>query len=160
MKRIDWIGYFLIGLFLLLNFYCQGEPQKKAGLKSGRPGQTEIDTRKIADLVGVPFRIFKEESIGFGPRHKFLWVSVREKAAKPTIEALADEIIKETITKNPNTYQSFTIHFFHESGLLDEPGESNPFARATFLPDGNWEKVGRTAIKDYLDYKLTFKYFK
>lgn len=160
MRETKAILCFLCILFSFFNLSCQKEAGSQARLKPARPGQTEIDTRKIADLVGVPFRIFEEESIGFRPRHKFFWVSVSEKAARPAVEALANEIIKETIAQNPSAYQSFTIHFFYESKLQRDPGKSNPFARATFLPDGNWEKVGRTAIEDYQDYKLTFTYFK
>jgi hypothetical protein len=47
------------------------------------------------------------------------------------------------------------VHFFLESELKETTEASTPFARATYLPEGNWVKVGRASIEDYKDYRLT-----
>jgi hypothetical protein len=47
--------------------------------------------------------------------------------------------------------------------LEDELGasveRSRCFARANFLPQGGWVKVGRVPIDDYKDYALTYTFF-
>lgn len=89
------------------------------------------------------------------PHHKFFWVSLKSKLNKKQIETLAESIIKETIAKKPNTYHSFTIHFFWEKELGETLEKSPCFARATFLPEGSWQKVGRVPLDDYQSYRLT-----
>jgi hypothetical protein len=115
----------------------------------------EIDSEKIAADVGVRFRVIKTKALGESPRHKFYCVAVAEKTAGPKLEELAAAIVRETIAARPRTYHSFTVHFFWENELKETPEKSTPFARATYLPEGSWLKVGRASIEDYKDYRLT-----
>jgi len=154
MRKIE-IFCFLLVIFLLFEFSCKKESGSQTSLKPALSVQTEIDVQEIADLTGVRLRILKTESIGISPRHKFFWISLAEKAEKEKAEGLAKEIIKKTIALNPNTYHSFIIHFFYEKELTGTPEESKPFARATFLPYGTPDKVGRIPIDNYQDYILT-----
>ena len=77
-----------------------------------------------------------------------------ERADREKIEGLASALIKETIAANPATFYSFTIHFFCEPELAKTIEASRAFAHATFLPGGDWAKVGRVPIDDYKDYVL------
>jgi len=154
MRKIE-IFSFLLVIFLIFNVSCKKESGSKAPLKPAQSGQTEIDAQEIASLTGVRFRILKTESIGLSPRHKFFWICLAEKAEKEKVERLAKEIINKTIALNPKTYHSFILHFFCEGELAGTPEESEPFARATFLPYGTPDKVGRIPIDNYQDYILT-----
>jgi len=154
MRKIE-IFSFLFVILILFNVSCKKESGSKAPLKPAQSGQTEIDAQEITNLTGVRFRILKTESIGLSPRHKFFWICLAEKPEKEKVEGLAKEIIKKTIALNPKTYHSFIIHFFYEKELTGAPEESKPFARATFLPYGTPDKVGRIPIDNYQDYILT-----
>jgi hypothetical protein len=79
---------------------------------------------------------------------------LRQKINPSKLEQLATVIIKETIANKLKTYHSFTIHFFLEEKLKDTLEKSECCARAYFLPEGNWLKVGRVPIDDYKNYKL------
>jgi hypothetical protein len=114
----------------------------------------EIDPGKLANAVGVNFRILKEEAVAQTTRNKFYWISVGDKVAVPKIEELAMAVIRETIAARPQTYHSFTLHFIRESDLKETPESSAVFVRATYLPEGSWQKVGRVSIEDYKDYRL------
>lgn len=116
---------------------------------------TEVDVKKIEAQIGVSFKILRTETLGYMPLNKFFWVSVSEKVSPEKVEKLAEAIIKETILSRPRTYHSFTVHFFWEKELGPALETSQSFAKATFLPEGNWAKVGRVPIDDYKDYKLT-----
>jgi len=151
----NW-GIGLSVILLLLSFCCQKkEPTKKAFEERKEPGAAaEIDVQKVEAATGISFKILKTEAVGFMPRHKFFWVCVSERADKEKIEGLASAIIKETIAANPATFHSFTVHFFCEPELAKTLEASTAFARATFLPEGSWVKVGRAPIDDYKDYVL------
>ena len=116
---------------------------------------SEIDPEKIAAVVGVRFRVLKTEALGQMTRNKFYWICLGDKVAGPKLEELAMAIVRETIAARPQTYHSFAMHFFLESGLKETCEASTPFARANYLPEGNWLKVGRASIEDYKDYRLT-----
>jgi hypothetical protein len=154
MRKIKSCSFLLV-ILILFNFSCKKESGSQARLKPALSVQTEIDAQEIANLTGVRLRILKSESIGISPRHKFFWVCLAEKAEKEKVEGLAMEIIKKTIALNPKTYHSFIIHFFCEKELTGTPEESKPYARATFLPYGTPDKVGRIPINNYQDYILT-----
>jgi len=115
---------------------------------------SEIDPEKIATAVGLSFQILKTETIGQTTRNKFYWVCVGDKVAGPKIEELAMAIIRETIAARPRTYHSFTVHFIRECDPKETPESSEPFVRATYLPEGSWQKVGRVSIEDYKGYRL------
>ncbi len=119
---------------------------------------SEIDTQDITARTGIRYRIIKTQVRGYMPFHKFFWVSVPDQTPREKVEGLAREIIKATIEKYPNTYHSFTAHLFYENELTGKPEDSRPFARATFLPEGDWSKVGRFPIDDYKNYQFALEF--
>ncbi len=146
----------MMGVFLLLfNSNCKKEPQEKIALEMAPLVGIEIDTKKIEDTTGVKFKVLKTEAIGYMPLHKFYWISLEDKANFQQLENLANAIIKEIISLKPNTYHSFKIHIFLESALKESVEGSEPFAQATFLPEGRWLKVGRIPIDGYERYMLS-----
>lgn len=154
MKK-EILLYLLFSLFLVFFTYsCKKEPSESAALEIPLI-EEEVNIQKIEVATGIPFKILKTETVGYTPVHRFYWVSLKEKAANEKIEALADAVIKDIISKKPRVFHSFTIHFFYESDIGKTLEKSNRFAYATFLPEGNWMKVGRVPIDDYKNYKLT-----
>ena len=119
---------------------------------------SEIDTQDITARTGVRFRIIKTEARGYMLLYKFFWVCVPDQTAREKVERLVREIVKATIEKYPNTYHSFTAHLFYETELTGKPEDCRPFARATFLPEGDWSKVGRFPIDDYKNYQLALEF--
>ncbi len=154
MKRgeLHWVPVLAFVIILSL-LACRKETGTEKQIAASVAG--EIDSEKIAADVGVRFRVIKTEALGESPRHKFYWVAVAEKPAGPKLEELATAIVRETIAARPRTYHSFTVHFFLEGELKEIAEKSTPFARATYLPEGSWLKVGRASIEDYKDYRLT-----
>jgi len=151
----NW-GIGLSVILLFFSFCCQKKapPEKPLEERKGLAAVTEIDIQKVERATGITFKILKTETVGFMPRHKFFWVCLPERQNKEKIEGLASAIIKETIAANPAAFHSFIIHFFSESELGTTVEASKAFARPTFLPEGNWVKVGRAPIDDYKDYVL------
>ena len=149
----------VLPLIVLLLPACQKEGGTSRPAGTERPvtksAASEIDPEKIAAVVGVRFRVLKTEALGQMTRNKFYWVCLGDKVAGPKLEELAMAIVRETITARPKTYHSFTVHFFLESELKETCEASTPFARATYLPEGSFIKVGRASIEDYKDYRLT-----
>ena len=118
----------------------------------------EVDIQKITAQTGIRFRIIKTDARGYMPLHKYFWVCVPDQTPKEKVEALIREILKATVAKFSNTYHSFTFHLFYESKLTGKPEDCQTFARATFLPDGDWLKVGRAPIDDYKSYQLSLEF--
>ena len=158
MKKVGVILSFISFTFIIFSLSCKKAPSEKTMLETAQLVGAEIDIQKIANLTGVQFKILKTQTIGYMPLHKFYWVCMQEKAISQKVEQVADAIIKETIAKKPKTYHSFTIHFFCEDELAESVERSKSFARANFLPEGSWLKVGRVPIDDYKDYKLTLTF--
>jgi len=142
-------------ILIIINPACKKQASNKTSEEIQLPGSVEVDVSKIENSTGLHFEILKTETHGYKPVHKFFWVCVSEKADKQKVEALTGAIIEEIVSHKPETYHSFTIHFFHREGLAESLEKSNRFAQATFLPEGSWLKVGRVPIDDYKDYKLT-----
>ena len=115
---------------------------------------SEIDPEKITTALDINFQVLKTETVGQSTRNKFYWVCVGDKVTGPKIEELAMAIIRATIAARPQTYHSFTVHFFRECDLKETPESSANFARATYLPEGGWQNVGRDSIEDYKAYRL------
>jgi hypothetical protein len=124
------------------------------GKPVAKSAASEIDPEKIATAVGISFRVLKTETVSQTTRNKFYWVCIGDKVASPKIEELATAIIREAIAARPQTYHSFTVHFIRECDLKETPESSATFARATYLPEGGWQKVGRASIEDYKEYRL------
>ena len=155
MKKVGTILFLISFSAIIFILSCKNEPSEKTSLQTAPLAGAEIDIQKIENFTGVQFKILKTETIGYMPLNKFYWVCMKEKGTSQKVEQVANAIIKETIAKKPKTYHSFTIHFFCEDELAGSVEKSKSFARANYLPEGSWLKVGRVPIDDYKDYKLT-----
>jgi hypothetical protein len=159
MKKVGIILFLISFNFIIFSISCKKTPSEITMLEKAQPQETEIDIQKVEKLTGVQFKILKTETIGYIPLNRFYWVCLPNKVPSQKVKELTDSIIKEIIAKNPKTYHSFTIHLFWEDELGECVEESKSFARANFLPEGDWTKVGRVPIDDYKDYKLTCTFF-
>lgn len=150
----------LAALVLIIVFLPACSREEGTGVSAGpaKPAlksvASEIDAEKIAKAVGVGFQVMKTETIGQTTRNKFYWVCVGDKVERPKIDELAMAVIRETIAARPQTYHSFTVHFIREGDWKESQESSEAFIRATYLPEGKWQKVGRTSIEDYKEYRL------
>lgn len=159
MKKEGIIFFFTIILALIiLHISCKDKSEKATVLDAIPLAVVEIDIQKVESTIGCKFKILKTETIGYTPLHKFYWLCLKKSVVKEKIKELADAIIRETIAKKPKTFHSFTIHFFWEDELTESVEKSRCFARANFLPEKTWLKVGRAPIDDYKSYKLTCTY--
>ncbi len=159
MKKVGTIFVLISFTFIIFSLSCKKEPSEKPILETAPLAGVEIDMQKIENLTGIQFKILKTETIGYEPLHKFYWVCLPKKVSNQKVKELADSIIREIIAKKPKTYHSFTIHFFWEEELAERVERSKSFARANFLPEGSWLKVGKAPIDDYKVYKLTLTSF-
>ena len=153
MKKVGTIFILISFTFITFSVSCKKEPEKSI-LQTAQLPAVEIDIRKIENLTGIQFKILKTETIGYMPLHRFYWVCLPKKVNSQKVNELSDAIIKEIIAEKPRTYHSFTIHFFWEDELADCVESSKSFARANFLPEGEWVKVGRASIDDYKSYRI------
>lgn len=151
--------FLLTCIFVILSFSCKKESSKNADLETSLLFQSEVDVKKIENLLGIRFTILKTETHGYKPVHKFCWVCLEEKVDQEKVRELAREIVNSLIAEKPSTYHSFTIHFFWRDDIKGSVEESKSFAQAAFLPEGGWLKVGRVPIDDYKDYKLKYTVF-
>jgi hypothetical protein len=152
MNKKPIIIFFIV---LFLSASCQRKESEISAKRAAENlGKIEVNEERIKEMTGISCRILKSETLGYMPLHKFFWISVPEKLDQEKIERLAMAIINETIHTRPRTYHSFTIHFFSEKELGPSIEASESFARATFLPEGDWAKVGRVPIDDYKNYQL------
>jgi len=163
MKKRKYI-YIFINLYFIfilsISLSCKKEAPGEAKVETAPIVAAEIDVKQIEDLTGVKFKILKTKSIGYMPLHKFYWCGLNEKISHQRLNELAYEIVKETIASKLKTYHSFTIHFFLLDKLEEDLEKSECCARATFLPEGSWLKIGRVPIDDYKSYKLNCTFFK
>jgi hypothetical protein len=152
----------LVAALVMITIFLPACSRDEGTGRSAATGKTvaksiasEIDPEKIVTAVGISFQVLKTETVNQpSTRNKFYWVCVGDKVAGPKIEELAMAIIRETIAARPQTYHSFTVHFIRECDLKETPESSVVFARANYLPEGNWQKVGRASIEDYKEYRL------
>jgi len=152
------IIFYLILILIIFILSCRKEAQQAPKKELEEIVGVEINVKKIENITGVEFRILKTQSIGYIPLHKFYWCCLREKINPHKLEELANAVIKEAIASELKTYHSFTIQFFLEEKLKDTLEKSECCARASFLPEGSWLKVGRIPINDYKNYKLTLTF--
>ena len=154
MKKVGTIFILIIFIFIIFSLSCNKEPSEKSLLQTAPMVGAEIDTQKIINLTGIQFKILKTETVGYEPLHRFYWVCLPKKVNNQKVNELSDAIIKEIIVRKPKTYHSVTIHFFQEDELAECVESSRSFARANFLPEGGWVKVGRASIDDYKSYRI------
>jgi len=155
MKKVGIFLLIISFTLIIFSLSCKKAPSEKTILETAQLAGIEIDVQKIENLTGVQFKILKTVTIGYRPLHRFYWVCLPKKESGQKVKELADSIIKEIIAKKPKTYHSFTVHFFYEDELDESVEKSESFARANFLPEGDFTKVGRVPLSDYEDYKLT-----
>jgi len=142
-------------LLLIFGLSCKRDSSPENSFEDLPLGEDEIDIEKIENITGFQLRILLAEELGFKPLNKFYWISVKEKIDKQKVEELAIAIIKETITQKPETYHTFTIHFYREDHLSSSIEKSRSFAHVTFLPKGGWLEAGQVPIDNYESYELT-----
>jgi hypothetical protein len=154
------IGIALSIAMVLMSFLvaCKKGTPSKPLAQQVQTASAEVDIQKITAQTGIRFRIIKTDTRGYMPLHKFFWVCVPDQTPKEKVEALVREIIKATVANFSDTYHSFTFHLFYESKLTENPEDCQPFARATFLPEGDWSKAGRAPIDDYKTYQLALEF--
>ena len=158
MKKIR-VYFLLINIILIISsLSCKNESQKASNIVNLPLPEYEINTKAIENSTGCSFRILKTESHGYVPLHKFYWICLKDEVNNQKLEELADVIIRSAILKKPKTYHSFTIHFFLESELKKCAEKSKSYAKANFLPEGSWIKVGQIPIENYNDYELILAY--
>lgn len=137
---------------------CKKAAPAKPADTQAQMAASEINTQDITARTSVSFRIIKTQVLGSAPIHKFLWICVPGPTPDEKIEPLVREIINAFTAKFPSTYHSFTVHLFHENELTGKPEDCWSFAQATFLPEGDWTKVGRIPIDGYKNYQLNLNY--
>jgi p-aminobenzoyl-glutamate transporter AbgT len=149
------LGVFFLVCMVILSQNCKQKSAGENALEAKAGAALEINVQEIKDSTGIEFSISKTKDIGYKPLHKFLWVGLEQKINQEKLKQLAQEIIKGTIAKKPETYHSFTIHFICEDENTKSKRQPEAYAKVTFLPEGDWVKVGRAPIDDYAGYKLT-----
>lgn len=152
-RKIFLWGWVFVLAFSIASMSCKSR-SKSASFDSAPAILSDIDTQKIGQETGVTFKILKTEELGYSVIQKYFWVLLKEKAPSPKLEELASRLIKDTIARKPNTFHGFTIHFIDESRFSGSIENSKCFAKANYLPRGDWEMLGRVPIDDYKEYKL------
>lgn len=147
------LGVFSLACMMILWQNCKQESAAESTLEA--MSALGINVQEIKASTGIKFSITKSEDIGYKPLHKFLWVNLEQKINQEKLEQLAQKIIQSTTARIPNTYHSFTIHFTCEDKNTESEKQPEAYAKVTFLPEGDWVKVGRAPIDDYAGYKLT-----
>jgi len=115
---------------------------------------SEIDEAKVSTLTGVPIKVLKTDSIGFPTINRFYWIRVQGRPLKAKLEDISKAALDEVIAAKPRVYHSFTLHFVSSEDVRPGAEMKKCFAKATFLPEGDWQKVGRDPIDGYGNYKL------
>lgn len=115
---------------------------------------SEIDEAKVSSLIGVPIKVLKTETIGYSPINRFYWIRVQGRPDRAKLMEISKACLDEVIAAKPNVYHSFTLHFISSEDVLPGAETKKSFAKATFLPEGDWQKVGRIPIDGYEQYKL------
>ncbi len=154
MKKVGAILFLISFTFITFSLSCNKEQEKEAIFKATQLVGAEIDAQKIINLTGIQFKILKTKTVGYEPLHRFYWICLPKKVNSQKVNELSDAIIKEIIVRKPKTYHSVTIHFFQEDELAECVESSKSFARANFLPEGEWIMVGRASIDDYKSYRI------
>ncbi len=145
---ITWgvtVGLFIVG--------CSKSGQAPESSSSAL-AVSEIDEAKVTALTGEPIKILKTDSIGFPTINRFYWIRVQGHPIKAKLEDISKTILDQVIAAKPNVYYSFTLHFISSEDIRPGAELKKCFAKATFLPEGNWQKVGRDPIDSYGNYKL------
>jgi hypothetical protein len=147
---------FLVGGLIAAGFVVTACKRSGPAPDSSTPASivSEIDEAKVSALVGVPIKVLKTEAIGFSPVNRFYWIRVQGKPVKAKLLEISKAILDVVIAAKPHLYHSFTLHFISSDDYRPGADSHKCFAKATFLPEGDWQKVGRDPIDGYANYKL------
>jgi hypothetical protein len=115
---------------------------------------SEIDEAGVSTLTGVPIKVLKTDSIGFPTMNRFYWIQLQGRPVRAKLEEISKAVLDEVIAAKPKVYHSFTLHFVSSEDVRPGAETKKCFAKATFLPEGGWQKVGRDPIDGYGNYKL------
>jgi hypothetical protein len=157
MNKIKGRPYFLFYLIVILifaQFSCKKELQIAV-----TTAKTNVIFNDIENITGIKFNILQTKSLGYRIRHEFYWIYLPEDVNNKKIEKLANAII-EKLTSKRYSIHTYTLHFFHEDGPTEKRNNLKYLARAHFLPEGNWQKVGRIPVDNYEQYKLIISFIK
>jgi len=152
MKRMwIFIGGIVIGV--MLSAACN-----KSGDRSAPPETSaivsEIDEALVLAASGVKVKVLKVESIGVSPINRFYWIRVEGRPLKEKLLEISKTALDQIIAAKPKLYHSVTFHFASSEDCESGAETNTCYAKATFLPEGNWQKVGRVPIDGYGAYKL------
>ena len=111
--------------------------------------ESEIDAAKVSSDTGVKVTILKAESIGVATVHRFYWIRVEGRPSREKLLETSKAVIDQVIAAKPATYHAFTLHFISSMDMKAS------YAKTTFLPEGDWQKVGRVPIDGYGAYELS-----
>jgi hypothetical protein len=163
MKKINRISIAVISCLLFVVAYilicCKVDAPRDMDDKISKSTISDIDPQKVMNITGIPFSIQKSKSFGLRALHKFYWISTSDRLREKDVTNLAETIIKEIILLKSESFHSFTIHFIWQEDLDETVEKSKCYARAYYLPDGEWEKVGRVPLDEYRDYKWQYSFF-
>ncbi|MHB8055378.1 MAG: hypothetical protein ACYDH3_09035 [Candidatus Aminicenantales bacterium] len=115
---------------------------------------SEIDEALVSASSGVNIKVMKTETIGISPINRFYWIVVDGRPGKEKLLDISKIALDQIIAAKPNLYHSFTFHFGSSEDMKDGLEPNKCYALASFLPDGDWQKVGRVPIDHYGSYKL------
>jgi hypothetical protein len=152
MKR-GWMIIGGIAVGVMLSSAC--------GKRSGAPEPTAaaavisgIDEALVSTASGVKIKVMKIETIGISPINRFYWIAVDGRPGREKLLEISKIALDQIIAAKPKLYHSFTFHFVSSEDIRPGAETQKCYAKATFLPDGDWQKVGRVPIDGYSAYKL------
>jgi len=149
MKR-GWIIIGGIAVGVMLSSACG----KRSGAPEPPAAISEIDESLVSTASGVKIEVMKTETIGISPINRFYWIQVDGRPPKEKLLEISKIALDQIIAAKPRLYHSFTFHFVSSEDIRPGAETQKCYAKATFLPDGDWQKVGRVPIDGYSAYKL------
>lgn len=133
---------------------CQGKGTAGETFETVAQVPVEWDVQKAARASGVDIKIMRSEVIDRDVTLLFLWILVKTRTSGDQTRLVAQSVIDEIRAWRPAAFHGLTLHFIESPGLKRGPNDSPSYARATFFPEGNPEKIGRVPIDGYGSYKL------
>ena len=117
----------------------------------------EINETAVSEATGVKIRVLKTESVGVSPVNRFYWIQVEGRPLRDKLLEISRLALDQIIAAHPKLYHSFTFHFASADESRGAADLKKCYARTTFLPEGNWQKVGRVPIDGYDAYVLAYE---
>ena len=103
----------------------------------------EINEAAVSEATGVKIRVLKTESVGVSPVNRFYWIQVEGRPLRDKLLEISRLALDQIIAAHPKLYHSFTFHFASADESRGAADLKKCYARTTFLPEGDWQKVGR-----------------